>query len=101
VCLKITAEGVAGLLEECVTVPRVGFGPQGGDEFVAAQPAVTRGSKEGEQCQRLSLLGRAGGRDAVDFYGGSAERLEVEHVAPFDRSLTGLSPSAFNVAPVP
>ena len=99
--MEIAAEGVAGLLEESAAVLGVGFGPQGGDELVAAEAAVARGGKEGEQPQRLPLLGRAGARDAVDFYGESAERLEVEHVAPFDWSLTGFSPGASNLAPVP
>jgi hypothetical protein len=47
------------------------------------------------------LLGRSACRGAVDFYGESAERLEVEHLAPSDRCLTGLLPSAPNLAPVP
>ena len=79
----------------------IGFGPQGGDELVAAEPAVARGGNEGEQRQRLSLLGRAGRRDAVDVDLESAERLEVEHVAPFDWALTGFSPGASNLALVP
>ena len=58
--VEITAEGVAGLLEESAAVLGVGFGPQGGDELVAAEAALARGGKEGEQRQRLPLLGRAG-----------------------------------------
>jgi hypothetical protein len=68
----------------------IGFGPQGRDQLVPAETALARGSKESEERQRLPLLGRAGPGSAVDFYGESAERLEVEHAAPFDWSLTGL-----------
>ncbi len=87
--MEIAAEGVTGLVEESAAVLGVGFGPQGGDELVAAEAPLTRGGKEGEQPQSLPLLGRAGARDAVDVYGESAERLEVEHVAPFDWPLSG------------
>jgi len=73
-----------------VAVLCVGLGPQGGDELVAAEASPARDRKEGEQSQGLPLLGRAGRRDAVDVYGESAERLEVEHVAPFDGSFDGL-----------
>jgi hypothetical protein len=59
--VEITAEGVAGLLEESPAVLGVGFGPQGGDELVAAETALTRGAKEGEQRQRLPLLCRLTG----------------------------------------
>jgi hypothetical protein len=47
--LEIAAEDVTGLVEECATVLGIGFGPQGCDEFVAAEAAMARGGKEGEQ----------------------------------------------------
>jgi hypothetical protein len=87
--VEIAAEGVTGLVEECAAVLGIGFGPQGGDELVAADAAGARGGEEGEERQRLSLLGRAGRGNAVDVYGEPAERLEVEHVAPFDWPLSG------------
>jgi hypothetical protein len=64
--VEIAAEGVAGLLEETLTVPSVALGPEGGDKLVPAQATVARGGQEGEQPQRLPLLGRAGPRDTVD-----------------------------------
>jgi hypothetical protein len=97
--LEIPAESVAGLLEEPAAVLGVGFGPQGGDELVAADAARAWGGDEGAQRQRLALLGRAGPRGAVDFDRESAERLEVEPVAPSDRSLTGLLRTGSNLAP--
>ena len=44
----------------------IGFGPQGGDELVAAEATLTRGAKESEQRQRLPLLRRADPRGTVD-----------------------------------
>jgi hypothetical protein len=64
--VEITAEGVAGLFEESAAVPGVSFGPQGGDELVAAEAALARRAKQSEQRQRLPLLGCAGRRSAVD-----------------------------------
>jgi hypothetical protein len=87
--MEIASEGVTGLVEECAAVLGVGLGPQRSDELVATEATVTRGGKEGEQPQRLSLLGRAGPRDAVAVDRESAEGLEVEHVAPFDWPLSG------------
>ena len=99
--MEIAAEGVAGLVEESAAVLGVGFGPEGGDELVAAEAALARSAKEGEERQHLPLLGRAGSGSAVDVDGEAAEGLEVEHVAPFDGSLTGVLLGASNLAPVP
>ena len=79
----------------------VGFGPQRGNDLVATETALAGGGKEGEQSQGLPLLGCASGRAAVDLYREAAERLEMEHVAPFDGSLTGLLRGASNLARVP
>ncbi len=87
--MEITAEGVAGLPEETSPVLGVGLGPEGGDQLVAADAALVRGGKEGEQSQGLPLLRRAAARGAVNVDRESAERREVEYVAPFDGSLTG------------
>jgi len=99
--MEITAEGVAGLPEESAAVLGIGLGPEGGDQLVAADAALAGGREKGEQRQRLPLLGRAGARGAVNFDRESAERLEVEHVAPFDWALTGLSRGTCNLAPEP
>src|SRR6185312_8244184 len=64
--VEIPAEGVAGLLEETTAMLGVRLGPQGGDEFVAAEAALSCGAEEREQRQRLPLLRRAGPRRAID-----------------------------------
>jgi hypothetical protein len=87
--VEIATEGVTGLVEESAAVLGVGLWPQGGDELVAAKTPLTSDGKKGEQSQSLPLLRRADARGAVDVDCESAERLEVEHVAPFDWPLSG------------
>ena len=74
---------------------------QGCDALVPAEAPLAGDSKDGKQSQGLPLLGRAGPRNAVDVDRGSAERLEVEHLAPSDRALTGRLPSVSKLAPIP
>ena len=96
--VEIATEGVARLVEEVAAVLHVSVRPQICDELIAAHPAATRSSEEGEEGECLAPLRRAAGRAALRFHRQPTARLEVQHVGPFEPFLIGCSPAAPKLA---
>src|SRR5437879_12611908 len=91
--MEVTAQGVAGLLQEAARVLGVRVRPQVGDALVAAEPALARGGGEGEERERLALLRGSAHGHAGGCYRQPAEPLEMPKTARLTH-LTGSSTGA-------
>src|SRR2546430_7569599 len=76
--MEVTAQGVAGLLQEAARVLGVRVRPQVGDELVAAEAALARGGEEGEERERLALLRGSAHGHAVGCYRSEEHTSELQ-----------------------